>query len=282
MNGPFSSPPTRGWNSPSASGVALAATASGVALAATITVLLLLLLLLPGALVAQSFQGSGASATEPFSLSPGLVVVEMSHEGTGRFQLRLLDVAGGFSEELAAGEGTFHGSRALQLPAAEAFLLDVAAQGAWHVRFRRLGEVGSAELEALPEMERAREEALSAAGEPGVLGWFGGGFAAGLVAGPVGAVLATYGAGRRDVELTPSAESRIAGEDPLFSQAFQEAYTNSLRERRQRAALRGSLVGSAALAFIIIRYTDLARPGSPGENGTPPDIQRVPIVRIQF
>jgi hypothetical protein len=232
----------------------------------------------PG-LSAQFFTGTAPTASDTFPLQAGLVVVELEHRGTGQFRARLLDQRGAVVEELAGTTGTFTGSRAVQIPRADQYLLDVVADGEWQVRIRRFGEVADDELEAHPELERARTLGREVANDQGVLGWFGGGFLAGAVAGPVGSVAATVWA-RRDPPPPPA--WAFDSEGPVFDQIVQESYDDTYRMRRQRAALRGSLLGTAVLAFVIIRYSDLARPGGVPGDGSPPDIQRVPILRFQF
>ncbi|TVR53435.1 MAG: hypothetical protein EA421_11090 [Gemmatimonadales bacterium] len=149
----------------------------------------------PG-LSAQFFTGTSPMASDPFPLQAGLVVVELEHEGTGQFRARLLDQSGAVVEELAGTTGAFTGSRAVQIPRADQYLLDVVADGEWQVRIRRFGEVADDELDAHPELERARTLGREVANDQGVLGSFGGGFLAGAVAGPVGSVVATVWVGR--------------------------------------------------------------------------------------
>jgi hypothetical protein len=146
--------------------------------------LLLLLALLPATASAQSFAGSTSMASEPFSLEEGLVVADVVHQGTGAFRARILDEQGAVVEELAAANGTFSGSRALRIPRSDRYLLDVVADGTWTVRIRRLGEATAADLESHPELAEARQAGNAHAGDPGVLGWFGGGVVAGFVSGP--------------------------------------------------------------------------------------------------
>jgi len=232
----------------------------------------------PG-LSAQFFTGTSPMASDPFPLQAGLVVVELEHEGTGQFRARLLDQSGAVVEELAGTTGAFTGSRAVQIPRADQYLLDVVADGEWQVRIRRFGEVADDELDAHPELERARTLGREVANDQGVLGSFGGGFLAGAVAGPVGSVVATVWVGR---DPPPPPSSPFGSEGPVFDQIVQESYDETYRMRRQRAALRGSLLGTAVLAFAIIRYSDLARPGGLPGDGSPPDIQRIPIFRFQF
>lgn len=230
------------------------------------SVILLALALLPGAVSGQEFSGSGPAASQPFSLPGGMVRVEIQHSGPGEFRARLLDGQGLVVEELASTSGPFTGSRALQVGGGSGYLLDVAASGAWTVTFRT-GSAGEGEVIS-PEREEARSVGMEAGRGPGTLGWFGAGLVAGAVSGPLGAVVVTRLAGR-DGGLPGSVENPFAG-DPSLDPSFREGVRESLKPRRQKAALRGSLLGTAVLGFVIIKYTDLTRPGGGNVEGPPP------------
>ncbi len=233
---------------------------------AGLCLILLVSCLLPGALSGQEFSGSGPSASQPFSLPGGMVRVEIEYSGSGEFRARLLDRGGAMVEELARTSGPFTGSRALQLAAGDGYLLDVAASGPWTVAFR----TGSAEGDVIlsPQEEEARRLGVEAGGEPGTLGWFGTGLVAGAVSGPIGAVVVTRLAGR-DRGLPGSVENPFAGEGSL-DQSFRDGVRESLKLRRQKSALRGSLLGTVVLGFVIIRYTDITRPGGGDVDQPPP------------
>lgn len=226
----------------------------------------LVLSLIPSVLLGQEFSGSGPSASQPFALPAGMVRVEMEHTGAGDFRARLLDREGTLVEELARTSGPFSGSRALQLQGGEGYLLDVAASGPWSVSFRSEATGEASDLS--PEEAEARSLGVEAGREPGTLGWFGAGLVAGTVSGPIGAVLVTRLAGR-DRGLPASVDNPYAG-NPSLGQPFQDGVRESLKLRRQRSALRGSLLGTAVLGFIIIRYTDITRPGGGGVEPPPP------------
>lgn len=222
--------------------------------------------LVPCALLGQEFSGSGPSASQPFSLPGGMVRVEIEYSGSGEFRARLLDREGAMVEELARTSGPFTGSRALQLEGGNGYLLDVAASGAWTVAFRS-GAAGEGAVLS-PEREEARSMGVEAGRGPGTLGWFGAGLVAGAVSGPIGAVLVTRLAGR-DGGLSDSVDNPFAG-DATLDQSFQDGVRESLKPRRQKAALRGSLLGTVVLGFVIIKYTDITRPGGGGVEPPPP------------
>lgn len=226
----------------------------------------LVLCLIPSVLLGQEFSGSGPSASQPFTLPGGMIRVEMEHSGPGEFRARLLDREGTLVEELARTNGPFTGSRALQLQGGSGYLLDVAASGTWTVSFR----TASAEEEVVlsPQEEEARTLGVAAGREPGTLGWFGAGLVAGAVSGPIGAVVVTRMAGR-DSALPGTVDNPFAG-NPSLDPHFQSGVRESLKLRRQRSALRGSLVGTVILGFVIIRYTDITRPGGGGVEPPPP------------
>jgi len=231
----------------------------------------------PG-LVAQSFTGTAPTASDPFTLQPGLVVVELEHQGTGQFRARLLDQSGAVVEELAGATGAFTGSRAVQIPRADQYLLDVVADGEWRVEIRRFGDISPEALEGLPELEAARDDGLQAGAEPGTWGWFGGGLAGGVLTGPIGVTVATIMASRPP-EVPPALVGSHAGGDPVLGEAFREAYQAELRSRRQRSALRGGIIGTAFLTFAIIKWTDLARPGGTGDGNGGDLLNLVPVPR---
>ena len=139
---------------------------------------------------------------------------------------------------------------------------------------------GDDELDAHPELERARTLGREVANDQGIRGAFGGGFLAGAVAGPVGSVAAAIWAGR-DPPPPPSPPFRTEG--PVFDQIVQESYDETYRMRRRRAALGGSFLGTAVLYVAIIQYATYRgeRRAWPSEPFSPP-FQRIPIFRFQF
>jgi len=229
-------------------------------------------------LSAQSFTGTAPTASDPFTLQAGLVMVELEHQGTGQFRARLLDQSGAVVEELAGTTGAFTGSRAVQIPRSDQYLLDVVADGEWRVRIRPFGDVSREALEAFPELEEARAVGVQAGGEPGTWGWFGGGLAGGVLTGPIGTTVATVMAGRPP-EVPSAMLEAYAGGDPVLGEAFREAYQAELRSRRQRSALRGGIIGTAFLAFAIIKWTDLARPSGTGDGNGGDLLNLVPVPR---
>jgi hypothetical protein len=79
--------------------------------------------------------------------------------------------------------------------------------------------------------------------------WVVGGFAGGLTLGPVGAGLAWTLARSSDAEL-PADRLRLLlqEEDAAYVEAYQRSYAQTLHERRRKAALKGGIIGTAALA----------------------------------
>ena len=176
----------------------------------TMLALLMLAVLpaLPSAAAGQDFTGSGQRATELFPLPQGLAVFEIEHRGSsGDFVVQLFDDSGTLVGELARANGAFQGSKAVSIPKAGNYVLDVAATGAWSVR--RRGGISSpataTDTDQEPETLRGLADGVDAANEPGVGGWFARGLLGGALAGPIGTVVAVNFAGRSGVEISPSA-----------------------------------------------------------------------------
>lgn len=88
---------------------------------------------------------TGKTATDFFHLGEGLKKFAMTHEGEGNFIVWLLDkngvrVNGGL---LANEVGPYEGSRAIQVPKDDIYLLQVEADGIWSVEVEGLDLGGS-------------------------------------------------------------------------------------------------------------------------------------------
>lgn len=84
-----------------------------------------------------ALSGKGQQATAQFNLPAGLVVFEMQHDGKANFIVRLLDEQGRPVGLTLVNEiGAFNGSKAVQVPKAGAYLLDIAADGNWTIKTR--------------------------------------------------------------------------------------------------------------------------------------------------
>lgn len=84
-----------------------------------------------------SFNGVGKVATDFFQLSEGLNRVELTHQGSSNFIVKLLDKNGasvgmGLVNEI----GPFEGSKAVQIPKDDIYLLQVEADGPWAIQFK--------------------------------------------------------------------------------------------------------------------------------------------------
>jgi hypothetical protein len=77
--------------------------------------------------------GTGQKATQKFVLEEGLSVFKMTHKGSSNFAPTLLDSDGETVELLTNKIGAFDGSKAVQIPRAGQYLIDVTASGAWIV-----------------------------------------------------------------------------------------------------------------------------------------------------
>ena len=82
-----------------------------------------------------NLSGSGQMATSPFQLESGLAVFSMSYQGDRNFIVNLLDKngadagRGGLVNEI----GPFNGSKAIQIPQDDIYLLQVEASGPWTI-----------------------------------------------------------------------------------------------------------------------------------------------------
>lgn len=78
--------------------------------------------------------------------------------------------------------------------------------------------------------------------------WVWGGFVGGLTLGPIGAGLAWTLANNSDAKLGVDRTMLLTYDGgPAYIQAYEEAYAEALRARRKRSALRGGIIGTAAL-----------------------------------
>ena len=81
------------------------------------------------------FSGEHTTATDFFWLSRGPKSFEMTHQGDGKFAVRLLDRNGAkVGKSLVNGKGSFKGSKSVLVPRDGVYLLQVEADGPWTVR----------------------------------------------------------------------------------------------------------------------------------------------------
>jgi len=116
-------------------------------------------------------------------------------------------------------------------------------------------------LEAATARERARLSGVAAAEDIGTRAWFGRGFLAGTVGGPLGAGLVAYVAGTRPTPDPEEVRDAAAEGDSDLVAAFDEGFRGQIHEQRRRNALRGGIVGTAVFAFLLIQLTDFGQPG---------------------
>jgi len=78
--------------------------------------------------------------------------------------------------------------------------------------------------------------------------WVWGGFVGGLTLGPIGAGLAWTLANNSDVSLGVDRRMMLHYDGgPTYIDAFERSYAEALLDRRKRSALRGGILGTAAL-----------------------------------
>ena len=82
-----------------------------------------------------NLSGSGQMATSPFQLESGLAVFSLSYQGDRNFIVNLLDKNGADAGRgaLVNEIGPFNGSKAIQIPQDDIYLLQVEASGPWTI-----------------------------------------------------------------------------------------------------------------------------------------------------
>ena len=82
-----------------------------------------------------SFSGNSQSATDLFELSKGRKTFSMTHQGDRNFIVNLLDKNGADAGRgaLVNEIGPFNGSKAIQIPQDDIYLLQVQASGPWSI-----------------------------------------------------------------------------------------------------------------------------------------------------
>lgn len=258
----------------------------------------------PGRAAAQDFTGTGQQATALFPLPAGLAVFELQHQGSGAYAFRLLDENGAVVQELAAGSGTFAGSKAIGVPRAGRYVFDVSATGPWSIHLRpaspAAGEaaggatkgappaaagtasagsapagspaVGSApeplpdSLAVLSPAERGRRAGVQAGqrAQPWSWKWFSRGLAGGTVAGPIGAGIATAAAGHGTM---PDAPAVPEDRDPALGEGYRTGYASGIRNERREAALVGGLLGTGIFTFALLHVLNVVGGGAGTDDG---------------
>jgi hypothetical protein len=90
----------------------------------------------PGA--PHSYNGSGRSVTEPFTLEDGLAIFTLAHDGNSNFIVWLLASDGSNAELLVNEIGPYDGGTSIGVgsplePNAGVYILDIEADGNWSV-----------------------------------------------------------------------------------------------------------------------------------------------------
>lgn len=86
-------------------------------------------------------------------------------------------------------------------------------------------------------------------------GWFGGGFASGVLLGLIGTgVIWAFAAGS-DSEPTGALKASIADRSPVYQQGFNEAYRRKLSSKKKSSAVTGGLIGTAVFLVIYVAST---------------------------
>jgi len=85
----------------------------------------------------------------------------------------------------------------------------------------------------------------------GTGGYFGGGLLGGLVLGLIGTGIAYAVAAGSQVDMSSSAQARIADEAATYQQGYRDAYTKKVKSKRKQSALVGGLLGTATWLVIL-------------------------------
>lgn len=75
--------------------------------------------------------GSGDSATDTFDLEAGMTIIEASHSGERNFIAELKDENGNSVELIVNDIGNYSGQKAVTVPTADAYYLEIDADGSW-------------------------------------------------------------------------------------------------------------------------------------------------------
>jgi hypothetical protein len=82
-----------------------------------------------------NLSGNGQTATDTFNLDSGLAIFRMTHQGQHNFIVHLVDKNGkDVGGSLANDIGPFNGSKAIQVPRDDIYLLNVQADGSWTIQ----------------------------------------------------------------------------------------------------------------------------------------------------
>jgi hypothetical protein len=223
---------------------------------------------------AQAATGSGQYATALFPLAAGLAVFELEHQGEGSFIVRLLSDSGHVVDTLARAVGIFRGAKAARVPTTGLYLYDVSAGGRWSIRVRPVATMtAGGELVTSDAWRDGAVAGERAARSRSSTKWMLGGFAGGAVAGPIGAGVVFLTANRHESSLSPELMQSLAGRDPMYVQAFSEAYLARRRSSRKAAAVIGGTVGTIVFTFAVIqiaRWNDQGGGGGGGGGGEVP------------
>ena len=109
----------------------------------------------------------------------------------------------------------------------------------------------------------------TAAAHAAAFGWFGRGVVAGGLAGPLGSWLVVSRAGRSGVSIPEQQRAALSQREPEFASGYQAGFERRLRSERKEYAFVGSVLGTAAFAFAILRLTHFVGRASQ-QGGDPP------------
>jgi len=234
-----------------------------------------------GRAAAQDFSGTGPAATRAIALPEGLVGFQVQHEGSGHYRFQLVDENGRLVQDLLDGSGVVQGSGELRVPRPGQYRIAVSGSGPWaiHLHPPAAGTASpaagaqlpapesTADTAAVPAGEQGRRDGVAAgrAASPWSWSWFGAGLAGGVVAGPVGAAVATVVAGHGPVHV-PGDSALLGARGPDYGAGWRTGFLSGAIGARRESALAGGLVGTLVFGWAVLRLTHLGSQG--GTSGT--------------
>jgi hypothetical protein len=129
-------------------------------------------------------------------------------------------------------------------------LLAAALVLAWPAAAQPALPTAAGAQEMTPSASMGTAEGVAMAETLSTATWMAGGFAGGLVLGPIGAGLAWALAGGSESALPEALERQVRQEDRDYQLAYQRAFTAEVRARRQQAAILGGTAGTVVLGLL--------------------------------
>ncbi|HEX9106285.1 MAG TPA: hypothetical protein VF832_03645 [Longimicrobiales bacterium] len=233
---------------------------------------------------AQDYSGDGPGSTPLLQLPGGSLRFRLQHQGSGSYHFQLLDAGGKLVQDVVSGSGALDGSGEAQVPRAGQYRVAVTGSGPWAIHLlARSAAPGAGEqpaagvatvgadlsdTAAVPAVEQGRRDGLAAGRASTPWSWrrFATGLGAGIVAGPIGAAVATVAAGHGTVRVPT--DSLVPGGRPGdYLQGWRSGFASGAIGSRRESALVGGLAGTLVFGWAVLRLAHLGSQGSSSING---------------